>query len=161
MIGSSVSVRPELESKCLRNLSSFTPTPHPSTPSHPAAPPHPQGQYREASFAWSSALGLTQRLEGPNSTTTAGCMVNLAVSYMNLGDLGQAPEFLLTKALRVFEEDDRTTEEKFEPFKEKNIEPIANTNTILGHLYYQVHHHDLAMMRSTVFTTAPRALNSH
>jgi hypothetical protein len=97
-------------------------------------------------------------------------MVNLAVSYLNMGDVGPAPEYLLTKvrskltassrpfsltltltplfpspplllpsptnpstltlltkALRVFEEDDRTaTEETFEPFKEKrNAEPIA------------------------------------
>ncbi len=53
-------------------------------------------------------------------------MVNLAVSYLNMGDVGPAPEYLLTKALRVFEEDDRVSGDSFEPFKEKrNAEPIA------------------------------------
>ena len=66
-------------------------------------------------------------------------MANLAVSHMNLGDIGPAPEALLLKALSVFEHDqlvffDQNEQEDFQPFKNKRPEPIANVNTIMGHL---------------------------
>ena len=99
-----------------------------------------QREFREATQAWSSALGITERvLGGPNHTDVAACMTNLAVSHMNLGDIGPAPEALLLKALSVFEHDqmvflDQNEHEEFQPFKTKRPEPIASVNTIIGHL---------------------------
>lgn len=90
--------------------------------------------YEDATAAWSTALGMTERLLGPQNTDVAGCMTNLAISHMNMGDLGAAPEALLKKALLVYEN------KKMDKFDMKHMreqdEPIWKIKVYLGDMYF-------------------------
>ena len=90
--------------------------------------------YEDATAAWSTALGMTERLLGPKNTDVAGCMTNLAISHMNMGDLGAAPEALLKKALAVY------MEKKMEGSDIRRIqdydEPIWKLKIYIGDLYF-------------------------
>ena len=59
-------------------------------------------EYQEAKAACATALGMTQKLLGPNSTTVASSMVNLAIANINTGNIGFEVENMLKNALGVF-----------------------------------------------------------
>ena len=58
--------------------------------------------YDEAQIACANALGITEKLLGPQDLDVASSMVNLATAYVNKGDLGSEPEILLNKALNIY-----------------------------------------------------------
>lgn len=88
----------------------------------------------------------------PNNTDVAACMTNLAVSHINTGDTGPAPEALLKKALEVYEQQEiELNELEDEDVQDDQgikggasllskqldaCEPLCNVHTILGHMYY-------------------------
>ena len=90
--------------------------------------------YEDATAAWSTALGMTEKLLGPQNTDVAGCMTNLAISHMNMGDHGAAPEALLKKALAVYED------KKMDKFDMKHMreqdEPIWKIKVYLGDMFF-------------------------
>lgn len=68
-------------------------------------------EYEEAKAACATALGMTQKLLGPNSTTVATSMVNLAIANINTGNTGNEVENLLKNALSVFKKSRDTEQE--------------------------------------------------
>ena len=59
-------------------------------------------EYEEAKSACANALGMTQKLLGPNSTTVASSWINLAIANINTGNIGFEVENMLKNALGVF-----------------------------------------------------------
>ena len=85
-----------------------------------------RGNFEEATAACETALGLTQRLLGVNSTDAAISMVNLASAYMNTGTFSRSVELLLKDALNIFlnHQDPRD-----------NAEEAPDIATKIGHVY--------------------------
>lgn len=90
--------------------------------------------FDDAKAACATALGMTEKLLGPNSTDVAASMVNLATAYINTGDSSATPEILLKKALEVFltHQDPRDYDVDSDDIATK----IANVYLTLGNLYY-------------------------
>ena len=100
-----------------------------------------QNCFEEAAEAWSKALGMTERLLGPKNVNVAGCMANLAISHIKLGDLGPAPEGLLKRALQIYREQKAGTFDAESDSHPDNIilnnggSPTATVCSELGNLY--------------------------
>ena len=92
-----------------------------------------QNKYEEAKNACAAALALTGQLHGPDSTSTAAMMVNLATAYINTGDLDAHPEALIKRAIDIFEQVKRT--EKRSNDDDINYK-IGISYLTLGNIYY-------------------------
>lgn len=84
------------------------------------------GKFEDATVACETALGLTQRLLGVDSTDAALSMVNLATAYMNTGMFNRSVELLLKDALNIFlkKQDPR-----------ENASEAPDIATKIGHVY--------------------------
>jgi tetratricopeptide (TPR) repeat protein len=60
--------------------------------------------YDEALVACQTALGMTEKLMGPNNADVAACMVNLAIARLHNRDAGEGTEALLQKAYKIYDE---------------------------------------------------------
>lgn len=85
--------------------------------------------YAAAKQACSTALGMSSKLLGAKSITTATNMANLGIALMNSGELYQ-PEFYFKKAIHIFRLNRNT-----ENFEEMN-KNIGMVHLNLGNLYY-------------------------
>ena len=100
-----------------------------------------QNCFEEAAEAWSKALGMTERLVGSKNVNVAGCMANLAISHIRLGDLGPAPEGLLKRALQIYRDQKAGTFDAESDSHPDNIilnnggSPAATVCSELGNLY--------------------------
>lgn len=109
-----------------------------------------QNRFQEAAEAWSKALGITERLLGPKNINVAGCMANLAISHIRLGDFGPAPEGLLKRALQVYREQEAGTFDAESDQHPDNIvlnnggSPAATVYSELGNLYLKRGDNNLA-----------------
>jgi tetratricopeptide (TPR) repeat protein len=92
-----------------------------------------EGKYKEAITACSTALGITERMLGPESPEMGTCMFNLATAYLNLGDIGPRSEALFQNALRIFE--------NHEP---RPYHKIGNVLSSLGTLHFERAEYDRA-----------------
>ena len=87
--------------------------------------------YDEAKQACATALGMTERLLGPNSTAVASSMVNLANAYIHTGDVGSVPEALLLRSIKAFESLNRSEK----PKNPETLKKVAISHLTLGNLY--------------------------
>jgi len=94
--------------------------------------------YDEAQIACANALGITERLLGPQDIDVASSMVNLATAYVNKGDLGSEPEILLNKALNIYNQKGNDIIDKAQFTEEmKNIHFLTGTVEVsLGSLFF-------------------------
>ena len=102
-----------------------------------------QSNFLEAAEAWSKALGMTERLLGPQNINVAGCMANLALSHIKLGDIGPAPEGLLKRALHIYKgQRSGIVDPKADGHPDNMVlnnggAPAATAFAELGHLYHK------------------------
>ena len=91
--------------------------------------------YEEAISACSTALGMTERLLGPNSTDVAASMVNLATAYINRGHGGIPSELLLKKALHIYQSHQDLND--YDAEGSNIVTKIASVYLTTGNMYYQ------------------------
>lgn len=92
-------------------------------------------EYDEAIGACQTALGMTERLLGPNSTDVAASMVNLATAYINTGHGGIASELLLMKALKIYQSHQDPND--YDADGPNIATKMAGVYLTMGNMYYQ------------------------
>lgn len=61
-------------------------------------------RYKDAIIGCSTALGMAEKMLGPNSPDVATCLFNLGTAYYNTGDIGPRPEAIFLRAIKIYED---------------------------------------------------------